>query len=50
MLPGQDKEDILKRLFSPEGDLCFALGRFPMNANDFHETGTVVTRCRVILN
>lgn len=35
VLPGQDKEDILKRLFSPEGDLCFALGRFPMNANDF---------------
>lgn len=35
VLPGQDKEDILKRLFSPEGDLCFTLGRFPMNANDF---------------
>ena len=35
VLPSNEKEDILRRLFSPEGDLRFALGRFPMNANDF---------------
>lgn len=35
VLPSNEKEDILRRLFSPEGDLRFTLGRFPMNANDF---------------
>lgn len=35
VLPSNEKEDILRKLFSPEGDLRFTLGRFPMNANDF---------------
>ena len=35
MLPSNEKEEILRKLFSPEGDLRFTLGRFPMNANDF---------------
>ena len=35
VLPSNEKEDILRKLFAPEGDLRFTLGRFPMNANDF---------------
>ena len=35
VLPSNEKEEILRKLFSPEGDLRFTLGRFPMNANDF---------------
>jgi glucosylceramidase len=35
LLPRQEQEEILKNLFSPEGDLKFTMGRFSMNANDY---------------
>ena len=35
LLPRQKQEEILKNLFSPEGDLRFTMGRFSMNANDY---------------
>ncbi len=35
LLPRKEQEDILRKLFSPEGDLRFTLGRFSMNANDY---------------
>lgn len=31
----EEKEVILNKLFSPEGDLRFTIGRFSMNANDY---------------
>lgn len=35
LLPRREQEDILKKLFAPEGDLRFTMGRFSMNANDY---------------
>ncbi|MGJ5641291.1 glycoside hydrolase family 30 protein [Formosa sp. S-31] len=35
MLPETKQEDILKKLFAPDGDLKFTMGRFSMNANDY---------------
>ena len=35
MLPRKQQEIILQKLFSPEGDLKFTMGRFSMNANDY---------------
>ncbi|MBS2097588.1 glycoside hydrolase family 30 protein [Carboxylicivirga linearis] len=35
MLPRKQQENILKQLFSPNGDLQFSMGRFSMNANDY---------------
>jgi glucosylceramidase len=35
ILPEQSKEDIIKKLFSKDGDLRFSMGRIPMNANDY---------------
>lgn len=35
MLPRREQEDILSKLFAPNGDLRFTMGRFSMNANDY---------------
>ncbi|WP_340112702.1 glycoside hydrolase family 30 protein [Maribellus mangrovi] len=35
MLPREKQEIILKKLFAPDGDLRYTLGRFSMNANDY---------------
>ena len=35
MLPRKQQEDILRKLFAPDGDLRFTMGRFSMNANDY---------------
>lgn len=35
ILTPDEKEDILKKLFAPEGELRFTLGRVAMNANDY---------------
>lgn len=35
ILGKEEKETIIKQLFSPEGDLKFTMGRFSMNANDY---------------
>ena len=35
MLPRKQQENILKQLFSPQGDMRMTLGRIPMNANDY---------------
>lgn len=35
VLPPEEKETILKQIFSPQGDLRFTMGRFSMNANDY---------------
>nr|WP_315247288.1 hypothetical protein [uncultured Flavobacterium sp.] len=35
ILEAKDKQTVLERLFSPEGELRFTLGRFSMNANDY---------------
>lgn len=35
MLPRKEQETILHKLFSPEGELKFTMGRFSMNANDY---------------
>ena len=35
MLPRKEQETILHKLFSPEGELRFTMGRFSMNANDY---------------
>lgn len=35
LLPQDQKETILKQLFSPDGDMRFTTGRFSMNANDY---------------
>ena len=35
MLPRKEQETILHKLFSPEGELRFTMGRFFMNANDY---------------
>ncbi len=35
ILPEEKQEEIVKNLFSPEGDLKFTMGRFSMNANDY---------------
>ena len=35
ILTPDEKEDILKKLFLPEGDLRFTMGRVAMNANDY---------------
>lgn len=35
MLPRNEQESILRKLFAPDGDLKFTLGRFSMNANDY---------------
>lgn len=35
MLPRKHQEDILRKLFAPDGDLRFTMGRFSMNANDY---------------
>ncbi len=35
LLSRKEQEDILKKLFSPESDLRFTMGRFSMNANDY---------------
>ena len=34
-LPGEEKENILKKIFASDGDLKFTLGRISMNANDY---------------
>lgn len=34
-LPRKEQEKVLSRLFSPDGDLQFSMGRFSMNANDY---------------
>jgi glucosylceramidase len=35
LLPGAQKEKVLKQLFKTDDDLRFSLGRFSMNANDY---------------
>lgn len=35
MLPEADREELLHRMFAPDGDLRFTMGRIPMNANDY---------------
>lgn len=35
ILTPDEKEEILRKLFSPEGDLRFTMGRVAMNANDY---------------
>lgn len=35
MLPQEEQEIILNKLFAPDGDLRYTLGRFSMNANDY---------------
>lgn len=35
LLPAGQRENILKNIFSPDGDLRFTMGRFSMNANDY---------------
>lgn len=34
-LPATEQENVLRMLFSPQGDLKFTIGRIPMNANDY---------------
>lgn len=34
-LPEADRDEIMRNLFSPSGDLRFTMGRIPMNANDY---------------
>lgn len=35
ILPKEKQEEIMKNLYSPDGDLKFTMGRFSMNANDY---------------
>ncbi len=35
MLPDKEQQIILKKMFAPDGDLRYTLGRFSMNANDY---------------
>ena len=35
LLPEAQQEAILEKLYSPTGDMRFAIGRIPMNANDY---------------
>ena len=35
MLALEEQDIILNKLFSPDGDLRFSMGRIPMNANDY---------------
>lgn len=35
VLDGQQREDILSRVFAPDGDLRYSMGRITMNANDY---------------
>ncbi|MDO4163901.1 MAG: beta-glycosidase [Bacteroides sp.] len=35
ILTPDEREDILRKLFAPDGDLRFTMGRFSMNANDY---------------
>ncbi len=35
LLPRKEQEVILSKLFSPDGDLRYSIGRFSMNANDY---------------
>lgn len=35
MLGRDEQDEILSRAFSPNGELCFSLGRISMNANDY---------------
>ena len=35
MLSETDRKDIIRKTFSPDGDLRFTMGRIPINANDY---------------
>ena len=35
ILPEAEQQSILARLFAPDGDMRFTMGRIPMNANDY---------------
>lgn len=35
LLEEQDRQEVMRRLFSPDGDLRFTRGRLTMNANDY---------------
>ena len=35
MLPLEGQEEVLNRIFAPDGELKFTMGRIPMNANDY---------------
>ena len=35
ILPESDRADIMARVFAPDGELRFNMGRIPMNANDY---------------
>ncbi|MBN2165452.1 MAG: glycoside hydrolase family 30 protein [Marinilabiliaceae bacterium] len=35
VLPEEEKQSIIEKIYSPSGDLKFTIGRFSMNANDY---------------
>ncbi len=35
LLPEEERNDVMRRLFNPSGDLRFCIGRIPMNASDY---------------
>ena len=37
MLKAEEREDIMRRTFAPDGELRFSLGRITMNANDYSD-------------